>query len=88
MTTIVASNGLTVAVAVSMLPTEPVPVFELVAKVGGTTLKRRHTIGAVSGQIAAYTQASLQAEIDALKTAIANDAAAIEAVRQLGANVT
>lgn len=88
MTTIIAANGLTVAVAVAMVPNEPVPVFEVTAKIGGTTLKRRHTIGAVSGSVATYTQASLQAEIDAVKTALANDAAAIEAVRQLGANVT
>ena len=84
----IAVGAQSVQITLEPLPNEPVPAWQVTAICGGTKLVHRHTIGATSGQIGSYTAASLQAEIDTLRGSVANQAAAIEAVRQLGAGLT
>lgn len=81
-------NGQNVQVTLTPLPNEPMLSWEITAVCGSTTQTQRHTIGAASGEIGSYTQASLQAEIDAVRLAVATAAANIEAARLLAANVT
>jgi hypothetical protein len=60
----------------------------LTATVGETVYTFPHTVGAISGQIALYTAASLQAEIDGLKPQVADFASKLEIARLLGKSIT
>ena len=84
----IAVGALNVQVTLTPLPNEPMPAWHITAVVGGTKVEQRHTIGATSGQIGTYDQASLQAEIDAVRLAVATAAAQIESVRQLAQGLT
>jgi hypothetical protein len=84
----IAVGAQNVQVTLTSLPDEPMPSWHITAVVGGTRIDHRHTIGATSGQIGSYTQASLQAEIDAVRLAVATMAANIESVRVMGGSLT
>ena len=84
----IAVGALNVQVTLMPLPNEPVPSWHVTAVVGNTKVEQRHSIGASSGQIGVYDLPTLQAELDAVRLAVATSAANIESVRQLAQQLT
>jgi hypothetical protein len=78
--TTVTMLGMTVTVTETKLPGE-IPACEIVAQAGETTVRLRHTFGAIDGPRAEITTEQLQADLDAARQRAANEAAWREDLR-------